>query len=178
MNQLCWLCASACEFNSLKNVFLMRFSSLHKYSKIFARKILKLLLFTIHCNQLELWGGVSAFSLPFGMFPLAAFCFRCSLIRLKISMTNGWLNFPSIASKNSWWLFGQSSRFSYSNACMTKSKRSKSLTNFDSGVCPSSYSCLDYRYQLALFAWNLICARNSIALHRNSLRLNSLQIVS
>lgn len=65
---------------------------------------------------------------------------RCALICSTRSITNGWLNLPFVESKNSWCFFGHSSRFSYSNACKTMSRRSKSLTNFDSGVWFSSYS--------------------------------------
>ncbi len=65
---------------------------------------------------------------------------RCTLICSTSSITNGWLNLPCVESKNSWCFFGHSSRFSYSNACKTISNRSKSLTNFDSGVTFSSYS--------------------------------------
>lgn len=65
---------------------------------------------------------------------------RCTLICSTRSITNGWLNLPFVESKNSWCFFGHSSRFSYSNACKTMSRRSKSLTNFDSGVWFSSYS--------------------------------------
>lgn len=71
---------------------------------------------------------------------ISAAASRWALISLTRSTTSGWLNFPSVLSKNSWCVLIQLSRFSYSNACITKSKRSKSLTNFDSGDCASSYS--------------------------------------
>lgn len=104
------------------------------------------------CYQLELadtWfdGGFSCFS---------AADSRCALISLTRSTTSGWLNFPSLLSKNSWCVLIQLSRFSYSNACITKSNRSKSFTNFDSGVWFSSYSYNEQKrnrihYSIALF---------------------------
>lgn len=62
------------------------------------------------------------------------------LISLTMLITSGWENFPFVESKNSWCFMGQLSRFSYSNACITISRRSRSLTNLASAVWPSSYS--------------------------------------
>lgn len=83
---------------------------------------------------------LSASSSSHSWFCFSAAASRCALISLTKLTTNGWLNFPSVESKNSWCVFKQLSRFSYSYACNTISRRSKSLTNFDSGVWFSSYS--------------------------------------
>lgn len=88
-------------------------------------------------DQLEVADGSARTS---SWLPAADVASRCALISSTRRCTKGWLIFPSVESKNSWCFCGQLSRFSYSNACSTKSKRSRSFTNFDSGVSFSSYS--------------------------------------
>lgn len=95
---------------------------------------------------------------------------RCALISLTKSITSGWLNLPSVLSKNSWCVFIQLSRFSYSKACITKSKRSKSFTNFDSGDWFSSYSYKKEQSKIrrdeSLFLFMLISKKNIVNWNR------------